>query len=105
MLPAAVFLAVFVGWPLVKFVTDSFFSIDLIAGERSFVGFGNYLAAFESPDFGNAAWRSAVYTLIVVCFEFTLGLAAALLFTALGNASRVFRTVFLYPLKIGRAHV
>lgn len=100
MLPATLFLAVFVGWPLIKFVTDSFFTIDLIAGERSFVGIDNYLAAFTSPDFGNAAWRSAVYTLIVVFFEFFLGLAAALLFTALGNASRVFRTIFLYPLMI-----
>lgn len=100
MLPATAFLAVFVGWPLVKFITDSFFAIDLIAGQRTFVGLDNYLTAFGSPDFGNAAWRTAVYTLIVVFFEFVLGLAAALLFTALGNASRVFRTVFLYPLMI-----
>ena len=100
MLPATLFLAVFVGWPLIRFIIDSFFSIDLIAGERSFVGIDNYLAAFTSADFGNAAWRTALYTLIVVFFEFALGLAAALLFTALGNASRVFRTIFLYPLMI-----
>src|SRR5699024_10515727 len=73
---------------------------DLVAGERTFVGLDNYLAAFSSEDFGNAAWRTAVYTLIVVFFEFFLGLAAALLFTALGHASRIFRTVFLYPLMI-----
>lgn len=78
MLPATLFLAVFVGWPLIRFIIDSFFSIDLIAGERSFVGIDNYLAAFTSADFGNAAWRTALYTLIVVFFEFALGLAAAL---------------------------
>lgn len=100
MLPAAIFLAVFVGWPLVTFVTDSFFAIDLVAGERTFVGLDNYAAAFGSRDFGNAAWRTVLYTLIVVLFEFVLGLGAALLFTALGNASRVFRTIFLYPLMI-----
>lgn len=100
MLPAAVFLAVFVGWPLLRFVIDSFFSIDLMAGERTFVGLDNYLAAFASEDFTNAAWRTLAYTLIVVVLEFVLGLGAALLFTALGDASRVFRTIFLYPLMI-----
>lgn len=85
MLPAAVFLAVFVGWPLLRFVIDSFFSIDLMAGERTFVGLDNYLAAFASEDFTNAAWRTLAYTLIVVVLEFVLGLGAALLFTALGT--------------------
>lgn len=100
MMPATVFLAIFVGWPLITFVRDSFFSIDLIGGHREFVGLSNYVHAFTADDFVNAAWRTAVYTAVVVTFEFVLGLAAALLFAALGNASRVFRTVFLYPLMI-----
>lgn len=101
MLPAALFLAVFIGWPLVQFVGDSFFTISPIAGgPREFVGFANYVTAFTSSDFGNAAWRTIVYTVIVVAFEFVLGLLVALLFTSLGNSSRVFRTIFLYPLMI-----
>lgn len=100
MVPATIFLAVFVGWPLLQFVGDSFFSINAIAGTRDFIGLGNYAAAFASPDFLNASWRTIVYTLIVVAFEFVLGLGIALLFTALGDASRVFRTIFLYPLMI-----
>lgn len=101
MLPAALFLAIFIGWPLVQFVSDSFFKISPIAGgPREFVGFANYVTAFTSSDFGNAAWRTIVYTVIVVAFEFVLGLIVALLFTALGTSSRVFRTIFLYPLMI-----
>lgn len=101
MLPAALFLAVFVGWPLAQFVGDSFFTISPMAGgPRSFVGFANYAEALSSPDFLNASWRTVVYTLIVVGFEFTLGLTVALLFTALGDRSRVFRTIFMYPLMI-----
>ena len=74
MLPAAIFLAVFVGWPLVKFVTDSFFEISPIAGgPREFVGFDNYATAFASEAFQNAAWRTVVYTVIVVTAEFVLG--------------------------------
>jgi multiple sugar transport system permease protein len=101
MLPAALFLAFFIGWPLVQFVSDSFFKISPIAGgPREFVGFANYVTAFTSSDFVGAAWRTLVYTIIVVTFEFVLGLLVALLFTSLGNSSRVFRTIFLYPLMI-----
>jgi hypothetical protein len=94
MVPAAAFLAVFVGWPLVQFVIDSFFEINIFSDERSFVGFDNYASALASSEFTGAAWRTAAYTAIVVTMEFTLGLAVALLFSALGDRSRVFRTMF-----------
>lgn len=100
MVPAAAFLAVFVGWPLVQFVIDSFFEINIFSDERSFVGFDNYAAALASGEFTGAAWRTTAYTAIVVTMEFTLGLAVALLFSALGDRSRVFRTMFMYPLMI-----
>jgi len=100
MLPAAAFLGVFVVWPLGQFVADSFFDITPIGGERRFIGFGNYIAAFQSADFANAAWRTLAYTAIVVVLEFTIGFAVALLFAALGDRSRIFRTIFLYPLMI-----
>ena len=98
--PAALFLLVFIGWPLVQFVTSSFFEIDQLAGTREFVGLRNYVSAFSDPAFGNSAWRTAVYTAVVVVCEFVLGLLVALLFVTLGDRSRVFRTIFLYPLMI-----
>ncbi|MCP2636073.1 sugar ABC transporter permease [Microbacterium sp. HD4P20] len=101
MLPAALFLGAFVVWPLVRFVYDSFFEISPFAGApRTFVGFDNYFTAFASEAFQNASVRTSVYTLIVVAAEFTLGLAVALLFSALGHRSTVFRTLFMYPLMI-----
>ncbi|MGW5611018.1 carbohydrate ABC transporter permease [Streptomyces sp. NPDC003753] len=100
LLPAAAFLAVFVVWPLVKLVIDSFYDIAPLAGTRRFVGLGNYKDALTSSDFLHAALRTLGYTVIVVTLEFTLGLGAALLFNALGQRSRVLRTVFLYPLMI-----
>jgi multiple sugar transport system permease protein len=101
MLPAALFLLIFIGWPLARFISDSFFTISPIAGgPRTFVGFDNYIKAFTDNEFGGAALRTVVYTLIVVTFEFVFGLLVALLFVSLGNASRIFRTIFLYPLMI-----
>jgi multiple sugar transport system permease protein len=101
MAPAAVFLAVFVGWPLVRLIIDSFYEISPIAGgPREFIGLDNYTEALHSAAFTGAATRTALYTLLVVAAEFVLGLAAALLFSMLGSRSSVFRTVFLYPLMI-----
>lgn len=101
MLPAVAFLAVFVAWPLIQFVANSFFRYNPIAGSpHTFVGFGNYVRALTSSDFGNSALRTIAYTVIVVTLEFVLGLTVALLFSGLGNRSRIFRTIFLYPLMI-----
>ncbi len=100
MAPAAIFLAILVVWPVVKLVVDSFYNLDPLAGTSEFIGFGNYVDTLTSPDFQAAAGRTVVYTLLVVAAEFVLGLATALLFHALGQRSRVFRSLFLYPLMI-----
>ncbi|MFD6140751.1 carbohydrate ABC transporter permease [Promicromonospora sp. NPDC060271] len=101
MTPAVLFLAAFVLWPLARFIYDSFFEISPFAGApRTFVGLANYTEAFASDAFRSASVRTVAYTLVVVGMEFVLGLAVALLFTALGRRSAVFRTIFMYPLMI-----
>lgn len=101
MAPAAAFLGIFVAYPLLKLLFDSFFKISAtVGGSREFVGLSNYVTAFTSEAFLGAGWRTLLYTLVVVTLEFTLGLAMALIFTALGPRSQVLRTVFLYPLMI-----
>lgn len=99
--PAGLFLAAFVLWPLIRFVSSSFFEISPIAGgPRTFVGFENYLRAFASEEFQGASLRTVLYTVIVVAFEFLLGFAVALVLSGLGQRSRIFRTIFMYPLMI-----
>ncbi|MBG6085280.1 carbohydrate ABC transporter permease [Zhihengliuella flava] len=101
MAPAALFLAVFVAYPLFSLVADSFFEISpVLGGPREFVGLDNYVQAFTSQAFVGAGWRTLAYTLLVVTLEFALGLGMALLFTLLGRKSQTWRTVFLYPLMI-----
>jgi multiple sugar transport system permease protein len=101
MAPAALFLTAFVAWPLVRLVADSFYKISpLKGGPRTFVGAANYANALSSSAFQGAAGRTLIYTVTVVTAEFVLGLGAALIFTALGRRSSLFRTIFLYPLMI-----
>lgn len=101
MAPAAAFLAAFVLWPLIRFVSNGFYDISPIAGgPREFVGIDNFVAAFESAAFRGASLRTVMYTVVVVAFEFAIGLAVAVIFASLGARSAVFRTVFMYPLMI-----
>jgi multiple sugar transport system permease protein len=101
LLPATLFLAAFVAWPIVRLVVNSFYDISPIAGgSRMFVGLGNYVHALSDGAFRSAAVRTLGYTVIVVTAEFVLGLATALLFSTLGRRSAVFRTIFMYPLMI-----
>ena len=87
MAPAALFLAVFVAWPLFRLVADSFFKISPIAGgPRDFVGPGQLRPGLRLRSFMGAGWRTLAYTLMVVTLEFALGLGMALLFTALGRS-------------------
>src|SRR5690349_16865338 len=83
--PAALF-----AWPLVRLVLDSFYNISAFAGgPRTFVGLANYGKAVTSATFLDASVRTVVYTVIVVTFEFVLGLGTALIFSALGRRSSV----------------
>jgi multiple sugar transport system permease protein len=100
MLPAALFMAVFIAWPLYRLGHDSLFKSDPLAGTNLYVGLGNFRSALRSPEFRGAAERTAIYTVFVVLAELLLGLATALLFNALGRRSAPLRTLFLYPLMI-----
>jgi len=99
--PAALVLLALVAWPLVKLVVDSLYSGSTFdIGGRRFAGLANYREMFSDPAVRAAAWRTLVYTVVVVSAELVLGLAMALLFYALGPRSQILRTVFLYPLMI-----
>jgi len=101
MAPAALFLAAFVLWPLIRFVSNAFYDISPIAGgPRTPVGLENFVNAFASASFQGASLRTIVYTVVVVALEFSLGLVVALIFASLGQRSAVFRTIFMYPLMI-----
>lgn len=99
--PAAIYLAVFVAWPLLNLLRDSLYEVALMTpGERSFVGLDNFGKALGSARVGGAALRTLGYTLIALSIEFTLGFGIALLFNSLGRRSELLRTIFLFPLMI-----
>jgi multiple sugar transport system permease protein len=96
LLPSLIYLALFIGAPLIRLVQNSF--LDDTSGD--FVGFANYARALGSDEVRAAFGRTLIYIVGVVAAEFILGITVALLFYWLGNQARVIRTVFLYPLMI-----
>jgi multiple sugar transport system permease protein len=99
--PAATFMGVLVAYPVFDLIRNSLFGGTLAAPDSgAFVGLANYAGAIASPQVQGAAVRTVLYTLIVVPCELVLGIAAALIFNAIGARSAVFRTIFAFPLMI-----
>ena len=99
--PAALFLLIFVAYPLLILLRDSLYDVALMTPhQRVFIGFENFQRALNSSRVIDTAERTLRYTLIALTVEFILGFAMALLFNHLGRRSELLRTLFLFPLMV-----
>ena len=99
--PAALFLLIFVAYPLLTLLRDSLYDVALMTPhERVFIGLENFQRALNSSRVIDTAERTLRYTLIALSVEFILGFAMALLFNHLGRRSELLRTLFLFPLMV-----
>jgi len=102
LLPALLFVAAFTFYPLVQLVRLSMTSESLLGGGE-FVGFGNYLHAFEDRSFWQALWFTVRYTLWITPILIGLGFLLALLSTINRPIVRLTRGVVFLPVVIGLA--
>lgn len=99
-LPALLFVAIFVLWPLGQLVAISLTDASLLGGGK-FVGLANYFAAFEDKSFWRALWFTARYTVFITPLLMGIGFALALL-TASNRPLRQFtRAIIFLPVVIG----
>jgi len=80
LLPAVVWVLTFTIYPLISALQLSFFTYRLGMGIGEFVGFGNYLDLFKSPDFWNSLRVMFIYVGTAVSIEIGLGLGLAWVF-------------------------
>ncbi|MBO1513501.1 carbohydrate ABC transporter permease [Metabacillus bambusae] len=100
-LPAAMFMIVFLLYPITLLVKDSFYHIDLMnPSVKEFVGLANYIESLSSERFLKALWNTVVYIGVAVGVEFILGLILALLLSHAFKGSQVIRTLLLSPLML-----
>ena len=76
-LPALAFVAAFVLWPLAQLGYLSLTDTSLLGGGE-FIGFENYIKAFEDKSFWRALWLTVKYTVFITPFLMGLGFALAL---------------------------
>jgi multiple sugar transport system permease protein len=99
-MPAMLFVGVFFLYPLVNVVIMSFQNFPLL-GERSWIGFSNYTAAFQDTEFLKTIKITLLYTVIVTPLLFFTALGMALLIVGEDRYSKFFRTIFFLPVVIG----
>lgn len=98
-LPAAIFMLVFLLYPLITLFIDSFSTI-LDNGGREFAGLNNYVKAFSSAAFLKAFRNTLVYVFLAVGLETVLGLFLSIVLTHKYKGFTALRTLMLSPLMI-----
>jgi multiple sugar transport system permease protein len=98
MLPGLIFFFVFQLYPLIKGLQISFYDWQLLPGRVSeFIGFDNYIRAFQDQVFWRAFKNTLVYILITVPGQMILAMLAALLLTSLPKSRGIFRAIYYIP--------
>ena len=99
--PAAIYLALFFGFPIVKNFTMSFPRSTpprrSSAGEAPFVGLANYAAVFADPIFAKALANTAIFTVVSIAGQFVIGMGLALFFRKFFPLSGLLRSMLLLP--------
>ncbi len=96
------FLAFIIGflWPFIKGIYLSFCSFTT-PGDAEFVGFSNYIKAFQDPTFIHAFWYTALFTVASILAINIFGFTVAYILTQNIAGANIFRTVFFMPNLIG----
>ncbi|MER7282265.1 sugar ABC transporter permease [Dactylosporangium sp. NPDC000244] len=96
-LPAALLFAVILAYPIFESFRTSLFSIDLLTGDASFVGLGNFGDVFADRTLWSTIGHTLVWTVLSLAGQLGLGLAAALLIDADWPGMRWIRQLLLIP--------
>ncbi|CAM3282979.1 carbohydrate ABC transporter permease [Occultella aeris] len=100
LIPAAVYLVLFFGYPVVKNITMGFQEYTtrtFYTGEAPWVGFANYVTALTDPVFDRALLNTGLFTVGSIVGQFTIGLLIALFFHRRFQLSGVLRSLLLLP--------
>lgn len=103
LLPAIVLFSVYVIFPIAQSIWLSFFEWDGL-GEKTFVGFGNYLELFTDDQFW-VALKNNVYWMVFFMLAPPLGLAIALFLNQKVMGIRLVKSMFFFPFVISQVVV
>lgn len=106
-LPAAVYMLVFIGYPIVSNILLSFQNVDVMTIKnkvRQFIGFNNYHTLFSKGIIGITLLNTLVYTSWCLLFQFLFGFLLALFFnsgfTGSGPIMGILIITWIMPLTV-----
>lgn len=99
LLPSALLILVLIVYPAVNTIYQSFFEIrtQTAALGPKFVGFANYVRAFQDEHFWDTLWWTLAFTAVSVGLELIIGMALALLMNRKIPGQGLIRTAVLIP--------
>nr|MBO2482767.1 sugar ABC transporter permease [Bacillaceae bacterium] len=97
LLPALAVILVFTLIPIVYAFLLMFFKVDLLSGEKTFVGLQNFEKIFSDPKFWAAFENTARYVLVVVPVQTLIALLLAVLLNSKIRFDRIFLSVMFLP--------
>lgn len=95
--PAMIIVAVFLGFPVLFAAWQSLFEVSPLSTEQPFVGFGNYMAVFETPEFWNSLWRTGIFVFGVVVLGLTLSIIFGFALNRVVSGLRFIRGLAILP--------
>ena len=87
-------------YPLIYSFIAMLHKINIRTGERTFIGFQNFIEMGTDPFFWNALKNTAIYTSVAVAVEFVLGLSLAMFLSTKLAGRNIFRSLFLTPMML-----
>ena len=98
LLPALIFLALLIAFPLGKVVHDAFSHVHLINKSMSgFAGIENYETFIEDEHFAQAVRNTFLWTIFSVAGEYLMGMVTAVLLNQKFKGRAIFRTCIFIP--------
>ena len=101
--PAFLFMMVYLYYPFVKNIWNSFREIKQLGGQGTgFVDpwYGNYAKMFQDANIGTSLINTLIMMLATLVFQVGFAIVLALMVDNIKRGSRFFRTVFFFPIVI-----
>lgn len=96
-LPTFILIGLIIVYPLLQAFYLSLLDVEFIKPQGNFVGLKNLTNILQSPLFWLVTRNSAIWTVVVVLFQFVLGLATALLLNQEFRGRAIARALIILP--------
>ena len=103
LLPAFAFMIVYLYYPFVRNILNSFVEISGLgtaAGAVNQPWYSNYVNLLQDPSMITALKNTAILILVTIVFQVGIALVLALLTDRAGKGAQFFRTVYFFPIVI-----